>query len=410
MEGAARLAQNNLCSIYVRESTVTDGKIQSILIVDDTEANVDILVEMLGDDFDVSVAMDGSSALEQVAAEAPDLVLLDIMMPGISGIEVLERMKKDELLRHIPIIMISALGEIETVVHCIERGAEDYLSKPFDPVLLRARINASLDKKRFHDAEKQYLDTIVKTQAELHKEISEAADYVRSLLPEPLSGPITAAWRFIPSTQLGGDTFGYHWIDDDHFVIYLIDVCGHGVGAALLSITIMNLIRSGSLPTTDFHNPGAVLKGLNERFQMDTQHDKYFTIWYGVYHVSARQLFFSSAGHPPAVLLSGPSPGEMKVRKLKGLGIPIGWDPDSDYEVTSCPCDSCARLYIFSDGTYEIKKLDGASFTHDEFTQLIAAAPEAGSSQLERIVSHIRTSQGSDYFDDDFSLLEITLP
>lgn len=391
--------------LWRKDYEVSDTGKESILVVDDTESNIDILVDMLGEDFDVRVAMDGRSALDQIAGEAPDLILLDIMMPGMNGIEVLEYLKKDQQLRHMPVIMISAVDEMKTVVHCIEQGAEDYLTKPFDPVLLRARIGASLDKKRFRDAEQQYLRTIMETQERLRKELSEAAAYVRSLLPEPLSGSITTSWRYIPSTQLGGDAFGYHWADDEHFVIYLLDVCGHGVGAALLSITIMNVIRSGSLPDTDVRNPGSVLRALNQRFQMDTQNDMFFTIWYGVYHRGTRQLTYGTAGHPAALLLSGPPGHKPSVQKLKTPNIPMGWDLDSNYDCAVCQCDSPSRLYVFSDGAYEIKKRDGSMQMYEEFATVVAAPSDDPS--LDRIVRYARELQGSDSFEDDFSLLEI---
>ncbi len=240
-----------------------------ILLVDDNESNREVLARQLEKQgYTVTAAEDGQKALEILGKGAFDLILLDIIMPGMNGLEVLEHLKADTTLRHIPVIMISALDEIEGVARCIEIGAEDYLPKPFDPVLLRARIGASLEKKRFHDAEQHYLKTIVETQEALNKELAEAAEYVISLLPEPLKGELCTAWRYIPSTQLGGDAFGYHWIDEDHFVMYLLDVCGHGVGAAMLSISVMNLLRSGSLPDTDFRRPEEVLRALNQRFQM----------------------------------------------------------------------------------------------------------------------------------------------
>ncbi|MDQ7821301.1 MAG: SpoIIE family protein phosphatase [Candidatus Eremiobacteraeota bacterium] len=377
-----------------------------VLVVDDTETNVDILLELLGDEYDVRVAMDGLSAMEQIAHQAPDLVLLDIMMPGMSGIEVLEKLKNDLHLRHIPVIMISAVDEMKTVVHCIEHGAEDYLQKPFEPVLLRARIRASLEKKRFHDAEQDYLRTIMETQEILNDDLKEAAEYVRSLLPEPLSGSVAARWRFIPSTHLGGDAFGYYWLDDEHFVIFLLDVCGHGVGAALLSISIMNVIRSGSLPGTDFTDPSAVLDALNKRFQMDTQHDKYFTAWYGVYHSKTGLLTYGNAGHPPPVLFNGPSEKEALVHKLRAPGQPIGWELESVYENDSCQCDDFARLYVFSDGVYEIKKPAGAMLTYYEFVQLLGV-PAGHPRGIDEIVSSVCALQGSEHFVDDFSLLEI---
>ena len=132
-----------------------------LLIVDDNEINRDVLARQLGrQGHATAVAENGRKALEMVRAGEFDLLLLDIVMPEMNGYEVLRRLKDDERLRDIPVIMISALDEIETVVRCIELGAEDYLPKPFDPVLLRARIGACLEKKRLRDAEVEYLRNV----------------------------------------------------------------------------------------------------------------------------------------------------------------------------------------------------------------------------------------------------------
>ena len=124
---------------------------QTILVVDDTPANLALLSGLLGEGYRVKVATNGAKALELTIAHPPDLILLDIMMPGMSGYEVLERIRADARLRHIPVIMISAVDEIESVIRCVELGAEDYLVKPFNPTLLRARVGASLEKKRLRD-------------------------------------------------------------------------------------------------------------------------------------------------------------------------------------------------------------------------------------------------------------------
>src|SRR5205823_2247965 len=111
---------------------------------------------------------------------------------------------------------------------------------------------------------------LAESQQLLAEEVAQAARYVESLLPRPLSeGPVRVDWRFIPSTWLGGDSFGYHWLDDDHFAVYLLDVSGHGVGASLLSVSAMNVLRSQALPNTDFRDPGQVLRGLSATFQME---------------------------------------------------------------------------------------------------------------------------------------------
>lgn len=380
----------------------------SLLVVDDNESNRDMLSrQLVRQGYTVDTAEDGNTALERVRKGSYDLILLDIMMPGIDGIQVLEQLKCDEQLRHIPVIMISALDEMSGVVRCIEQGAEDYLPKPFDPVLLRARIGASLDKKRFRDQEQSYIKAIVETQEMLNKELAEAAEYVKSILPEPMTGRIETKWSFIPSTQLGGDAFGYHWVDGRRFALYLLDVCGHGVGAALLSISVMNLLRSQSLPGADFADPVSVVKALNERFQMADQNDQYFTIWYGVYDSETHTLCHASAGHPPAVLITGPTREELSSHFLKSTGPPTGWDLDSEYDSHCVKVERYNRFYVFSDGTYEITRADGTMMKLDEFVQMLALPDGMKNDDLDRILSFSREAAGGNSFEDDFSIVRV---
>ncbi|HKA43543.1 MAG TPA: response regulator [Burkholderiales bacterium] len=130
---------------------VPESPSQTILAVDDTPTNLSLIAELLRDRYRVRVATSGAKALELAAASPPDLMLLDVMMPGLNGYEVLERMRTDAQLRRIPVVMISAVDQIESVIRCIELGAEDYLLKPFNPTLLYARVGASLEKKALRD-------------------------------------------------------------------------------------------------------------------------------------------------------------------------------------------------------------------------------------------------------------------
>ena len=132
-----------------------------ILVVDDTEANRELLSRRLRrQGHTVATADGGSSALDAVAKSQFDLVLLDLMMPDINGLEVLNRLKANPAVQHIPVMMISALDEIDSIVRCIEAGAEDYIPKPFDPVLLGARIGASLERKRLRDRELAFIEEL----------------------------------------------------------------------------------------------------------------------------------------------------------------------------------------------------------------------------------------------------------
>ena len=145
----------------------------TILAVDDTPTNLSLLAELLKDRYRIKVATQGAKALELAVANPPDLILLDVMMPGLNGYEVLERIRADVRLRHIPVIMISAVDEIDSVIRCIELGAEDYLPKPFNPTLLRARIGASLERKHLHDAIQSQAEQLAEWNRKLEQRVQE---------------------------------------------------------------------------------------------------------------------------------------------------------------------------------------------------------------------------------------------
>jgi sigma-B regulation protein RsbU (phosphoserine phosphatase) len=310
-------------------------------------------------------------------------------------------MKADERLRHIPVIMISALDEIGSVVRCIEAGAEDYLPKPFNSTLLRARLGASLEKKRFRDQEREYLKTIERTQARLTRELQEAENYVRSIIPAPMAEPYRIDWSYEPSGELGGDAFGYHWIDDDHFAIYLLDVCGHGVGAALLSVTAINVIRSGSLARTDFRNPGEVLGALNNAFLMENQNNMYFTIWYGVVHAPTRRLRYASGGHPPALLLR-----DGGAEQIRTKGMMIGAMEDMTFPDAELQLRDGDRLIVLCDGTYEVTRAGGGMIDFEDFEELMVrrgADPDG----LDALLAWVHELRGGLPLEDDFSILRV---
>ncbi|HRJ71516.1 MAG TPA: SpoIIE family protein phosphatase [Terrimicrobiaceae bacterium] len=379
-----------------------------ILIVDDQPDNRDVLAKRLvRQGHTTAQAGDGRQALEMLAGAEFDLVLLDVMMPNMDGYTALGRMKSDPALRHIPVIMISALDEIESVVRCIETGAEDFLPKPFNPTLLRARIGASLDKKRFRDQEQAYLREIEETRSRLEDELQEAARYVTSILPAPMEKPFAISWAYEPSTELGGDSFGYHWVDDTHFAIYLLDVCGHGVGAALLSVAAINVIRSSSLPHTDFLDPGQVLGALNDTFQMENHNNMYFTIWYGVYDTATQTLRHASGGHPPALLFD---PAADTLTQVRCPGMLIGAMPGIAFESESLAIPPGSRLFVYCDGAYEIKRADGQMIRFDEdFLPFVQAH---GSSPVlpEDVLKWIRTLHPGKVLDDDYSFLTVSFP
>ncbi|MDJ0796072.1 MAG: SpoIIE family protein phosphatase [Calothrix sp. MO_167.B12] len=242
----------------------------------------------------------------------------------------------------------------------------------------------------------------------LQSELEQAAKYVASLLPNPTNIAVDIEQQFIPSSQLGGDIFDYYWLDENHLVLYLVDVAGHGVRSALLSVSILNLLRTQSLSNTDFYQPASVLTELNKVFQMDEENgDNYFTIWYGVYNTSTKKIVYSCAGHPPAILLI-PSATELSVQQLSTDNIAIGLLPDIDFcqDTFILPDDS--KLYIFSDGVYEVNQDNGKIWGLDAFMELLKHH-QSHNSTLENVLKYIQNLNHKGVLEDDFSLLQLNV-
>lgn len=246
----------------------------------------------------------------------------------------------------------------------------------------------------------------VKKAQELDRDIRKASDYVHSLLPAPIvTGPVSAQWRFVPSAQLGGDAFGYYWLDPATFVFYLVDVSGHGVGSAMHSVSVLNVLRQRALPNVDFKNPAEVLASLNDRFPTDEHNGLYFTMWYGVYNTDTRTLSYGTAGHGPAILVPA---DKHETQPLGMSAMMIGMMPDQTYEVARTTLPPGSTLFVFSDGAYEIVTKSGERTDIEEFLPLLTAPTVPGTTEPERVYQAIKQVAKAGPLDDDFSLMALT--
>jgi len=248
----------------------------------------------------------------------------------------------------------------------------------------------------------------VKKAQELDRDIRKASDYVHSLLPPPLvNGPVRTEWRFVPSAQLGGDAFGYYWLDPGTFVFYLVDVSGHGVGAAMHSVSVLNVLRQRALPNVDFKNPAEVLSSLNDRFPSDSHSGLYFTMWYGVYRTNDRSLTYGSAGHGPAFLVPADK------HETQPLGMPalmIGLMPDQTYDIQQTTVPPGHTLHLFSDGAYEIVTKNDDRWELANFLPLLMEPAIPGTAEPDRVYQAVKKAAASGPLEDDFSLLAVTFP
>ena len=210
-----------------------------------------------------------------------------------------------------------------------------------------------------------------------------------------MDAPIAVDWRYIPSADIGGDTFGYHWIDDDHFAFYLIDVTGHGLDSALLSVSVMNLLRSRSLANADFRNPGRSAGG-------PERHLSHGRIWREVLHHLVRRLSTSTpdAWFGPAAVIRThcssqiqPSDAAPPIR-LESQGPMIGMIPWPEFETGQQTVPAGSRLYVYSDGVHEIHKTDGSEWTFEEYVEFLTQAMTGPSSAMDQLLQHVRQLHG----------------
>lgn len=246
---------------------------------------------------------------------------------------------------------------------------------------------------------------------QLQAEVRNAAEYVKSVLPGDLPGVVEVSSRYLPSLDLGGDVFHYRWLDDDHLAVYLIDVSGHGIRPALLSMSVHNLIRSGSLPTAILLNPDRLLGKLNDLFQMHDQADSYFTVWYGVYQRSSRTLRYASAGHPPALVLNHDG-GAVTTTGLSTRANPIGMFPDSVYPCDSYRVPTGCQVLLYSDGAFELPAKSPAEkpWSRSEFVDVCTELAARPGWSLDDLADRLRAVSPSGDFDDDCALVLLTFP
>ncbi|MEI8189711.1 MAG: SpoIIE family protein phosphatase [candidate division NC10 bacterium] len=378
----------------------------AVLLVDDQLLFGEAVRRMLVSEPDVRYryVADPRQALDVAREFRPTAILSDLVMPQMDGLELVRRFREEESTRKIPLIVLSSKEEAATKAEAFARGANDYLVKLPDRVELLARVRYHSARYRSMLERDAAYEALRQSQAVLRDELDQAAKYVLSLLPDPLDERVRARWRFIPCASLGGDAFGYHWLDDDHFVVYLLDVSGHGVGAALLGVSVLNALRSRSLPETDFEDPGRVLTGLGGAFPMDARGGKFFTIWYGVFRPSTRELSWAGGGHPPALLFV---PGSPRPTPLDSHGTMPGLVPGIAYETSRTLVPPAARLLLYSDGLYEIRKADRSAYNHDEMVDDLATG---GAEVLDCAVERAERLCAGSGFDDDLSAVEIAFP
>ena len=230
-----------------------------------------------------------------------------------------------------------------------------------------------------------------------------------SILPGDIDdGRVRISSRYVPSRELGGDSYDYRWIDDDHLIAYLVDVSGHGVESAMVAVSVHNLLRSGTLPRATLLEPDAMLAELNRLFPMESQGGNYFTAWYGVYQPSNRTLRYASAGHPPALALVG-GRGGVEHTQLATAAIPVGILPDTTFATSSYVVPAGADILLYSDGAFELSMADGGWMSLPKFIEICTGIAGADGWTLDALVVELLNISALGIFEDDCTLVRLTI-
>ena len=380
--------------------------LQTVLIVDDEPFNVDYLVQEL-EDFGVEsiTATNGQEALDQIEKEKPDVVLLDIMMPVMDGFEALEKIKSNETTRDIPVIVISAMSDIDQIVKGIELGAEDYLPKPFDPVLLHARLTASLEKKRLRDMEKVYFEA-------LERELQIGRDIQSGFLPNEL--PKIAGWEFAHSfeaaREVSGDFYDVFELADGKLAVILGDVTDKGVGAALYMALYRSLFRvylGGNSSAQKLSSAELLVetaKNTNEYICHIHESEKFLTAFIAVLDPAIAELDYLSAGHDHPYLISA----KKEITELKPTGPAIGIIEGAEFSAKSITLDTGSTLLLYSDGITDVQNPNQEIFGPEKLHSLLTMAKPSAKSLISTIVDETNSFRAGAPQFDDMTLLAIS--
>ena len=398
-EGAAPAENSPKAKAKAEDSPYT------LLVVDDNEDNRYTLSRRLKREgyAKLETAENGKLALELIRARKVDLILLDIMMPEMNGYEVLEQMKADAELRHIPVIMISAVDEIDSVVRCIELGADDYLAKPFNPTLLRARVGACLEKKRMRD-------DIVRHVKRMERDLEAARDIQLSMVPVDFpvaSGeqPLDVYATLQPAYEVGGDFYDFFWLASDRLCVMVADVSDKGATAALHMARAKASIRflcgreaSGYMP-----NAAELMEAIDRELSRDNPHAMFITMLLALVDTRTGNMEWCNAGHNPPYIVSA----DGTVTPLGGeCGIPVGIDPKFFRDPESTQLPPGASLFLYTDGVTEAMNAQKDLYGNERLEAALRECANQGPREvIEKILLSVREFAAGAVVSDDITLL-----
>lgn len=364
-----------------------------VLVVDDARANVDMLVAALRGDYKLSVALDGESALRAIGRSAPDLLLLDIVMPGIDGYEVCRRLRADPATRELPIMFLSSLDDVRDKARGFELGANDYLSKPFEILEVKARVRSLLKAKAYADA----------IRAAQDRDLAIAREIQMGLLPAGFAAlgrdmGLDVGATIEPARHVGGDLFEVLRVSPDRLVVAVGDVCGKGITAALFMAVTVTLLRALA---RELQGPKAILERLNDELAAQNPRGMFVTMT--CLEVRGGCVTGANAGHD-AALLTGPSGPPRPV--FPSSGTPLGLFPGQHYASETLELAEGDSLLLYTDGVSEAADVSKNLFGVERVqAHLVGRAEATAAGTVEGLLREVQAFAGEAPQSDDITIL-----
>jgi sigma-B regulation protein RsbU (phosphoserine phosphatase) len=368
-----------------------------ILLVDDAKANLDILVEGLKTDYKLSIALNGEMALQAAARNTPDLVLLDIVMPGMDGYEVCRRLREWPETAEVPIMFLSSLEEVQNKARGFEVGGNDYLTKPFEMLEVKARIRSLLKAKLYNDAAKE----------QIASELRVAREIQMGMLPHDFDS-VGQAYHvdfgavLVPAREVGGDLYGICAACPDRLVVFLGDVSGKGIAASMFMVRAISLAR---LLSRQIAEPEGILARLNDELAVDNPSGMFVTFLCAVFEPRWQRLTLANAGHCRPILLPGSGSARWAVSRL---GTALGFERGLTFERTELSLRSGDTLILYSDGVSEAFNLRDECYGTERLLAEAGTLSERSPAEItSALLRDVRAFAGTAPQSDDIAILAL---
>ncbi len=355
-------------------SDVSQAKI--LLAEDDVTTRLVISQLLQGHGYKVMAASDGLEAVSMLEQTPPDVIITDLNMPNLDGIEVVRIVKSLPDFADIPVLVLTAEDNQNSLRKLFELGATDYIRKPISEVELLARLAAAVRLKQETERRKQKERELNQSLQSLQRDLDAAGEIQRGMLPKSnvMIAGIEMAWHFRPSEAVGGDILNFIRINDHQVAFYLLDVSGHGVPSALFAVSINSMLIQNTRPgglLIDHEGmarqPHEVVSELNQLFQMDLESQKYFTFTYAVLDTQQRTIDYTQAGQTPALHFNGDN-----CEYWEDGDLPVGMMPNIEFKTYSRKIGPGSRIYLYSDGIVEAFGCDNEQYGYDRLSNIVA--------------------------------------